>query len=147
MSNAPRRAPALLALGALVTLALPAPSAAAPSPLGRWATAERGGVVEIFACGAALCGKIAGGPELDAHPDLRDIHNPDPAQRSRLLKGLVFMSGFTGGAGQWTGGKIYRATNGKSYTGSLALAGADMLKLTGCIVSPLCQTQTWRRIK
>jgi uncharacterized protein (DUF2147 family) len=147
MSNTPRRTPTLTALCLLATLALPARAMAAPSPIGRWQTAERGGVVEIFACGAALCGRIAGGPQLDAHPDQRDINNPDPALRSRLLKGLVFMTGFTGGPAEWKGGKIYRATNGKSYTGSVALVGADILKLTGCIVSPLCQTQTWRRIR
>ena len=128
-------------------LTLPATAMAAPSPVGRWMTAERGGVVEVFACGAALCGRIAGSPELDAHPDRRDVNNPDPTLRSRLLKGLVFMTGFTGGPGEWKGGKIYRATNGKSYSGSVALAGADVLKLTGCIVSPLCQTQTWHRTK
>lgn len=144
MSTFTPRAAALLALS---LFALPAPALAAPSPVGRWATAERGGVVEIFSCGPALCGKIAGGGEIDTHPDLRDTRNPNPAQRSRLLKGLVFMTGFTGGPAEWKGGTIYRATNGKSYAGSLALAGADVLKLTGCIVSPLCQTQVWHRIK
>lgn len=147
MSKTARRAPALLALTALSALALPAPAQAAPSPVGRWMTAERGGVVEIFSCGAALCGKIAGGGDLDAHPELRDTRNPNPALRNRLLKGLVFMTGFTGGPAEWKGGTIYRATNGKSYSGSVALAGADVLKLTGCIVSPLCQTQVWHRIK
>ncbi|MBS0255086.1 MAG: DUF2147 domain-containing protein [Proteobacteria bacterium] len=136
----------LCTAAALAALASAAPAHAA-SPYGRWLTTERGGVVELFACGSALCGRIAGSPELDAHPDRRDDRNKDPAQRGRRLKGMVFMTGFTGGPREWSGGQIYRATNGSTYSGSVSLVDDNTLKLTGCIMKPLCQTQVWHRAR
>ena len=141
MRNAPLFTAALIA-----TLAIAAPARAA-SPVGRWQTADRGGVVEVFACGPALCGRVAGSPELDVHPERHDVNNKNPAQRGRLLKGLVFMTGFSGGPREWGGGQIYRPTNGSTYTGSVTLVDDNTLKLTGCIVRPLCQSQTWHRTK
>ncbi len=140
--------PLRFALAAAVTLSLGAPAFAAPaSPLGLWRTADQGGLVQLFACGAGLCGRIAGGPGLDAHPEARDAQNKDPALRTRLLKGLVFLTGFAGGPAAWSGGQIYRPGNGATYSGSIALVDADTLRLTGCIVRPFCQTQTWHRVK
>src|SRR5262249_7568408 len=44
----------------LLGLAMASFAMAATSPIGRWLTQDRGGVIEIFACGQALCGRITG---------------------------------------------------------------------------------------
>ncbi|MBK8629481.1 MAG: DUF2147 domain-containing protein [Sphingomonadales bacterium] len=112
------------------------------TPFGRWQTPDRGGIVELYACGAALCGKIVGG----ANPVERDTKNKNPDLRNRLLMGLVFMTGFRGGPRAWSGGKIYRPADGGTYSGTIRLVGENRLTLTGCIVWPLCRTQNWQRI-
>lgn len=131
-----------------VFAAMPTLSFAAPvSPIGLWQTADRGGVVELFDCNHALCGRIKTSEAIESHPDARDVENKDPALRSRLLKGLVILSGFTGGPTKWSGGTLYRPKNGSTYTGTMTLTDANTLVLTGCIFYPLCQSQTWQRLR
>lgn len=102
-----------------------------------------GGIVEIARCGAAYCGRIVGGA---FDPDMRDTRNKNPALRNRSIQGLPIMTGFAGGPTSWTGGRIYRPLDGGTYSGSITLDGGDTLHLKGCIVWPLCRTQTWHRI-
>src|SRR3546814_7641317 len=45
---------------------------------GIWATGSEGGRVQIYQCGAALCGKIVDATRIRANPDQRDERNPDP---------------------------------------------------------------------
>lgn len=141
----------LLALAATLLLSSGAAGstvAAGPgSPLGQWSTGDNHGLVELFACGASLCGKILSSDELKGDPRLKDVNNKDPALRNRPLKGLVFMTGFAGGPPRWTGGTLYRPGNGGTYHGSIELADANTLKLKGCIIAPLCASQTWTRAR
>src|SRR3546814_7390348 len=81
--------------------------AAAADITGIWATGSEGGRVEIYRCGKALCGKVVDAKRLRANPDLRDLRNSDPQLRQRKLKGLVVLSGFTGGPTEWKGGPVY----------------------------------------
>ena len=37
--------------------------------------------------------------------------------------------------------------DGRTYKGSMKLLNPNQLKLTGCIIAPLCKTQTWTRIR
>ena len=55
--------------------------------------------------------------------------------------------GFTGGPTKWTGGKVYNANDGGTYSGTITMISANELKLKGCIVAPLCKTEKWSRIK
>ncbi len=136
---------AVLTAAALVAAAAPAFAA---SPVeGRWKTQGGRGVVEIAPCGAALCGRIGGTPRPTAdNPAMTDLNNKDAAKRSRSLLGLPILTGFKGGPAKWTGGTIYNPEDGNSYRSSLELAGADTLKVKGC-VGPICRTQTWTRIR
>ncbi|MGH7010551.1 MAG: DUF2147 domain-containing protein, partial [Caulobacteraceae bacterium] len=43
--------------------------------LGLWRTPVRGGLVRIEACGAAICGYVAGSPMLAANPAQKDLRN------------------------------------------------------------------------
>ena len=140
-----RRMAAVLVLG--LGLALAGQAQAASPAEGRWRTQSHNGEVKVEACGEFLCGYIVTSERLKVEPDMKDVENKDPALRGRLLKDLMFLSGFSGGPTQWKGGRVYNPDDGGTYKGTIKLVDADTLKLTGCITWPLCKTQTWRRIK
>lgn len=133
---------AVLALGAVVS----APALAA-DPTGLWQTPTRSGQVEISRCGASLCGRLVSSEGLKADPALKDVNNANARLRGRPLRNLTILSGFSGGPTEWSGGSIYNAEDGRTYSGSLTLDGADTLKLRDCVVAPLCKTQTWTRLR
>ncbi|CAN5218517.1 DUF2147 domain-containing protein [soil metagenome] len=117
------------------------------SVLGRWQTPVRHGVVEIAKCGSSICGSLIESDGLRADPHLKDVNNKDASQRARALKGLTILKGFTWKPGAWNGGTIYNAEDGGTYNATLTPTTADVIKLKGCIVWPLCKTQTWTRIR
>lgn len=125
-------------------------AAAAPSPqdaLGRWQTETKHGVVEIAACGPSICGRLVESDALRTNPQLRDIRNKDAAQRDRMLKGLTILQGFHAKSGEWAGGTIYNGDDGGTYQATLTMIDHDTLKVKGCIVWPLCKSQTWKRLR
>ncbi len=128
---------------AAASLWLARPALAADA-LGSWTT-PTGGLVQISRCGEDLCGVIVTSPAIKANPAAKDTKNRDPGLRDRPLKGLQFLSGFSGGPTQWAGGKVYNPEDGGTYIGSIELVSDDTLKLKGCIVAPLCKTQVWKR--
>ncbi|HUD28917.1 MAG TPA: DUF2147 domain-containing protein [Novosphingobium sp.] len=139
---------ALALVAAGVSVFTPAFAAAdADSVVGTWRTPAKNGSVEIARCGGSICGKLLSSEHLRTNPDLRDVNNKDTAKRDRRLKGLQILGGFTLDKGTWTGGTIYNPEDGGTYKATITPAGADTLKLKGCIVWPLCKTQTWTRIK
>lgn len=133
----------LLALLGLATAAVPQSADAA---VGRWKTQTRNAIVEIQRCGPSICGRIVTSDALRTNPDTRDVNNGDKALRTRQLRGLQILSGFKASGAAWTGGKIYNAEDGKTYSAEVRVAG-DQLKLKGCVVWPLCKTQTWTRVR
>jgi uncharacterized protein (DUF2147 family) len=130
----------------LVSAVSVAGMAHAASPIeGRWLTPVQHGVIEITTCGDTICGHVVSSDTLKADPSLKDVHNKDAALRARPVKGLTMLAGFTGGPKEWKGGTAYNPDDGNTYKGSLTLADANTLKVTGCVVFPLCKTQTWTR--
>lgn len=137
-----------LATTVAATLAASSASAAGPdSVVGKWRTPSKHGVVEIARCGASLCGRLVESDNIRSNPDLQDVNNKNTAQRSRKLKGLQILGGFKASGNQWDGGTIYNPEDGGTYKATITPAGADTLKLKGCIVWPLCKTQVWTRIR
>ncbi len=136
--------PAIIA-AALALMATPA-LAAAPIE-GMWNTPVEHGVIEIYKCGEAFCGHVVNSDIIKANPNQTDERNHDSSLRSRPLKGLVILNGFTGGPKEWKGGSVYNPEDGGTYHGSIVVEDADTLKLTGCIIVPLCKTQVWHRAK
>ncbi len=133
----------LLALGALVTAAIPA--LASEPVTGRWVTAEKDGVILIAPCGKSLCGTIE--RFLVPPPqglDQRDVNNPDAKLRTRKLLGMPILSGFAADGEVWRG-KIYDPKNGKSYRSIIRRKGPNVLEVKGCI-GPFCQTQVWKKL-
>jgi uncharacterized protein (DUF2147 family) len=121
-------------------------AAHATSPIeGRWLTPVQHGVIEITACGETICGHVVSSDHIKSDPGLKDSHNKDAALRDRPVKGLTMLAGFTGGPKEWKGGTAYNPDDGNTYKGSLTLADPNTLKVTGCVVFPLCKTQTWTR--
>jgi uncharacterized protein (DUF2147 family) len=117
--------------------------------LGRWLTEDREGVVEMFRCENALCGRLVW---LKKPRDARgqvpvDAHNPTPALRNRPICGLVILGGFRpSGPGAWSDGWVYDPESGKTYHAELALEGGDRLKLRGYVGIPLFgASQVWTR--
>lgn len=135
-----------LALTALA-LGLIANPVLAASPVGVWNTPEQNGKVQIYSCGEGICGKVIDSARFATDPNITDLKNKDASLRSRPLKGLVILTGFTGGPTEWKGGSVYNPEDGGTYHGTIKLENDDTLKLTGCIMVPFCKAQTWHRAK
>ncbi len=93
------------AIIASVSMAVPL-QAAAPVT-GRWVTQSKDGVVEIYECGATICGKLA--KFLVPPPNgagQKDTNNPDKALRNRTLLGMNILTGFKEVGNEWKG-QIY----------------------------------------
>lgn len=134
----------LTILAALTALALPA---AARDLTGVWATGSEGGRVQIYRCGNALCGKVVDAARLRANPDLTDQRNSDAKLRTRRLKGLVVLEGFTGGPAEWQGGPVYDPETGSgARKGYLKLLPDGRLELKGCVAF-FCRTKIWTRAR
>jgi len=130
----------------LAILGLAGAAQAAEGPEGLWNTPVHHGVVEVYDCGDAICAKIVTSDTLKRDPAEKDVKNKDPALRDRPLKGLTVMSNFKGGPTEWTDGRAYNPADGGDYRGSMKLMDPDTIRLTGCIIFPLCQSQTWTRV-
>lgn len=109
--------------------------------LGRWLTQDRDGVVEIYPCERALCGRIVGmSParrpngsipvDVDGHPEcgltiLRETAETAP--------------------GRWEG-RITDPEDGSAWRCTLRLDATGRLELRGYVVVPLLgRTQVWTR--
>lgn len=130
-----------------VLMAVAGPASAQDSPLlGRWRTAAQGGIVEIYRCGAGLCGRIVDAAPLRRDPNQTDVRNLNPALRTRPLRGLRVLEAFTGGPTTWTGGPLYDPDSGqRAGRGVLTLLEGGRLSVRGCIAPLLCRTQIWTR--
>ena len=123
--------------------------------LGIWKTEMDESKVEVYQCGAKICGKIiwlknpnyADSRDGTVGTPFIDRKNPDPALRSRPVLGLQIMAGFTElGAGDWGNGICYDPKSGNTYRGKIHQAAPDRLELRGYIGIPLFgRTSVWTR--
>ncbi len=123
------------------------PTIGADAVVGRWRTEAQHGVVEIARCGDSICGKLVDSDGLKADPSMLDGRNKNTALRGRKLMNLPMLQGFSWKPGAWSGGTIYNAQDGGTYNATVTPLDAGKLRLKGCIVWPLCKTQTWTRIR
>lgn len=132
----------------LAGIALPA-AAVAAEPTGTWLTEGGKSRVRIVHCGTALCGTIIWLKEPN-DPDTGkpkiDFRNQDASRRSRAMLGVQIVLGMqpSGTSDKWTG-EVYNPEDGKTYSGSLTMTGANELSLAGCVLAVLCKSQTWTR--
>jgi uncharacterized protein (DUF2147 family) len=131
-------------IGAAVLAATPA--LAGPAVLGVWSMNEGKAAIAIDRCGSHLCGRIVDAAKIQRNPNAVDKHNRDPALRGRKLKGLLVLSGFSGGPEKWRGGHLYNPSDGGTYSATLEVVDEDTLEVTGCIVRPICKSTRLTRI-
>jgi len=133
-------APLVLMSGLAFTAA-----AQAADVTGRWRNPAEDGDLVIYPCGDKICGKGVASDASKPVLDVKDVKNRNPELRNRSLNGLEVIHGFSGGPKVWSGGAIYRPADGNTYSGRMELVDPNTLKLTGCVVAPLCQSQIWKR--
>jgi uncharacterized protein (DUF2147 family) len=135
-----------LTFWSLVAVAMTSIPVRAGDPTGMWLSQDGDVKIKVSNCGSAICGNIAwlkepndknGKPKTDAN-------NPDASKRGRPIMGsAVILPMKADGADKWSG-QVYNAEDGKTYSGSFALAGATKADLKGC-VAIICKTKTWTR--
>jgi uncharacterized protein (DUF2147 family) len=126
------------ALALAVTSAVPA-FAQEANPAGTWNTASGETRVRMAPCGSALCGTIV----WVSKPG-KDEKNENASLRDRNLVGIQMVRMNPAGAGKWSG-TLYNYTNGKTYSGSMTMSGADRISMSGCVMGVFCQSSTWTR--
>jgi hypothetical protein len=134
--DAPVAKPAPPPVVATAPPSVPAPPAPVPvapaiqsatSPLGVWLTEEKEGKVRIEQCGANLCG-----------------YSVDP--KSNKNGEQVLMNMKPGKDSKWSG-RILDPNTGSTYDSTIALKGADTLRVQGCAFGGMfCGGQTWSRL-
>jgi uncharacterized protein (DUF2147 family) len=133
-------------LAALTFAAVASVPALAADPTGMWLSQDGDVKMKVAHCGDAICGTIAWlkNPNDDGGKPKLDKNNPDAGKRGRSIVGTsVILPMKADGADKWSG-QIYNAEDGKTYSGSFALAGPNKGDLKGC-VAIICKTKTWTR--
>lgn len=129
-------------------------AAQATDPVGVWQIEEATSWIRIERTPAgSLLGRLVWVAEPDdslGRPKT-DINNPDKSRRGDPILGMQILTGFREGKpGEWKDGTIYDGRNGKSYRGTITLAGTDSLKLRGYIKIGFVKagrTSVWTRIR
>ena len=135
----------LLVLG-LMTVAMTPGSAWAGDPTGMWLSQDGDVKMKVARCGDAICSTIAWlkNPNDEKAKPKVDLNNADASKRSRPIMGsAIILPMKADGADKWSG-QVYNAEDGKTYSGSFALSGANKADLKGC-VAIICKTKTWTR--
>ena len=107
--------------------------------VGIWQAEDGHLKLEMFTVGNEYNAKLLFGSkdvESDGVTFKLDTNNPDPALRSRSLKGIVFVKGLSWQNGHWSGGTIYDATSGKTYSCQAEIVDGKM-RLRGYLGVPL----------
>jgi uncharacterized protein (DUF2147 family) len=126
--------------------------------VGTWRTADGRALIEIYSCGAKICGRVAWLREPNFPADDReglagkpriDRYNPNAELRNRRVLGLRIMEGFMRmGDNRWEQGTIYNADTGRTYRSRMTLLSPDRLDLHGYIGIPLFgKSSIWTRQK
>jgi uncharacterized protein (DUF2147 family) len=125
--------------------------------VGDWLVASRDAIIRIEQQGDAYVGTIVwqlhdtygpeDGPALNGKT-VTDLHNPNPALRSRPLTGLRLLWGLRYDVAEktWVDGFVYNSDNGKEYHCQIHLSSPDQLVLHGYIGITLLGGNTrWTR--
>lgn len=115
---------------------------------GIWLTQAGDARVRVSKCGGGICGVIVwlkdpinpatGKPQVDDK-------NPNPSLARRPMIGLPLFHGMhPSGPNRWSG-QIYNADDGSTYASNVSLAGADTLRVEGCM-GAFCGGENWTRV-
>ncbi len=144
----------------LMMATLPA-AAQSPSVMGTWLTSAKSAQVQLAPCAnpaqGPVCGQVVklidpkdASGKLVAPEAVTDVHNADPALRTRKVLGMTLLYGFTksGEANSFESGTIYNGENGKTYKANINLQSDGTLKVRGYVGSAMFgETQIWTRVQ
>ncbi|MFK7938286.1 MAG: DUF2147 domain-containing protein [Roseovarius sp.] len=112
-------------------------AASADPAKGTWLTGAdaKGQVahVDVYACGASLCGKI-----------VRAFTSAGKRVNTPTVGTRVFWDMVSSGAGTYSG-RAYVPAHNRDYAATMRLSG-NSLRVKGCL-GPVCQSQTWTRVR
>jgi uncharacterized protein (DUF2147 family) len=112
--------------------------------LGLWNTPVDKSQVRVASCGEDVCGYVISSTRLTVEPDQKDVHNPDVGLRGRLIRNLKIMQIHPAEDDQFRGW-VYDPKSGHTYRVVVRMRPGDHLVLTGCLLGPLCGSQSWDR--
>ena len=118
--------------------------ARALDPTGDWQVEDGVANIRVAECNGSMWGVVA----WEKTPGGTDKNNPDVSKRSRPTLGMVTLLDMKKKpkADEWNG-KVYDARDsGKLYSASIKPTGPNELEIEGCLVWPLCGSQTWTRV-
>ena len=118
-------------------------SAAYASPEGIWLRANQETKIAIEKCSDAYCGTVVW--MIAEKRDALDKNNPHPDLQKRPIIGLKIFEDMKPSGENTYEGTLYNAEDGKTYSGTLTIVDEKTLKLRGCVIWPLCKTDTWSR--
>ncbi|MES1971413.1 MAG: DUF2147 domain-containing protein [Pseudomonadota bacterium] len=125
----------------LFALLLPATAQAADRITGDWISQDGKGVVTIAPCGQAMCGHLTRILPKAKDDPTTDVHNRNPALRSRPLVGLQILFDFKPDDKEWHG-TIYYPLEGRTYRAYISRNPDNSLKVRGCWYF-ICRTIKW----
>ncbi len=138
-------------LSLLFCLLLATPVSFADSPpdpdaiTGTWAVAEKDAHIEIYRDDDAYSGRISWLRE-DGKPSKGAPRESDMYEVPKV--GLVIVRNFRFDGKEYTGGRLYNPTDGRSYRGVLTLVAPDELHVRGfLLIRLLGRTTVWRRVR
>lgn len=122
----------VLALAALPARAAPA------SPAGDWLTEDKGGLIHVEPCGAAMCGEIAGVSKWDKNGAPPRDHAGQSECHLTIIRDMR-----PGEDGRWHG-TITDPRDGDRYQAQMWVDATGNLRLRGYIAVPLLgSTEVW----
>jgi len=101
--------------------------------------------VEIFEKGGAYYGKIVKlAPGVPANALCTKCSKD---RKDKPLMGMLVLWDLKQEAGRYVEGTVYDVDEGKDYKCSATLVAQDKLKITACILSMICDSHYWTRVK
>jgi len=143
-----------LSLSAGLILSITALSQTSDAILGTWWNAEKDGQVEVYKVGSEYRGRIVyvkANFNSDGSSPKRDILNPNEKLRSRVLMGMIILTGlkFNADDKEWTEGTIYDTKSGNTYSCYAKLNADGTLYFKGYLMGMrfIGRSTTWTRVK
>ncbi len=122
--------------------------------LGKWESAEKNLIVEVYKHGNAFKARIIWFYDEDDTitpiEQRLDIKNPDKSLRSKKIIGLDVLSGliYNPKQSKWVNGKIYDSSSGKTWSSTVWLTDANTLNVRGYYIFRFIgKTLIFNRIK
>ncbi len=149
LNNLRRRTVLCAALFALLTTGALLAQPGADAILHEWTRPDGKSKVTFVQCGDKYCGRISWMAEPNnADGTARtDVNNPNPRERGVKLTELEIIHGLRFDGEKWSGGKIYRADEGKTYNCYIELAddGKKLRVFSFLSIPAMGEVQEWTR--